>query len=83
LADLPHVCLQQQATVAAEAFQSTAIKAQVVSISPAINQTADTASAHPDASGTVAVVLAMNGDAAALPIGLPVNVHFQPCPTKS
>jgi HlyD family secretion protein len=86
LADLPHVCLQQHATVAAEAFPNAAIQAHVVTISPEVSRTtaaAGAASAHSDSSDAVAVVLTVDGGAPALPIGLPVSVHFEPCPTKS
>lgn len=84
LADLPHVCVQQHATIAAEAFPNAAMQAQVVTISPEVSRTtAAGASAHPDSGDAVAVVLTMDRGAPALPIGLPVSVHFQPCPTKS
>jgi HlyD family secretion protein len=86
LADLPHVCLQQHATIAAEAFPNAAIQAQVSTISPKVDQAtaaAGAAPAHPDANDAVAVVLTMDRGAPALPIGLPVSVHFEPCPTKS
>ncbi len=38
LRDLPHVCPQQRASIAAEAFPNAAIKAQVASISPAVSR---------------------------------------------
>jgi HlyD family secretion protein len=86
LSDLPHVCLQQHATIAAEAFPDAAMGAQVATISPEVSRTttaAGAASTHPDSSDVVAVVLTVDRGAPALPIGLSVNVHFQPCPTKS
>ncbi len=85
LADLPHVCVAQHAAIVAAAFPNAAMSAQVAGISPQVSRTttaADATSAHPD-SDSVAVVLTMNGNAPALPIGLPVSVHFAPCPTKS
>jgi multidrug resistance efflux pump len=89
LRDLAHVCRQQRATIAAEAFPNAAITAQVVSISPAVsrpslgNAPGVAAPANADASDVVAVVLNVDRGAPALPIGLPVTVHFEACPSKS
>lgn len=84
LPDLSHVCPAQRATVAAAAFPHTAMQAQVAAISHEISRPAAAATAPGlDAKDTVAVVLTLNGDAPELPIGLPVTVHFEPCPTKS
>ncbi len=89
LADLPHVCVQQRATVATDAFPHAAIQAQVASISPAVSRksTGNSAGAAPranaDENDVVAVVLTVNRGAPALPIGLPVTVHFEACPSKS
>jgi multidrug resistance efflux pump len=85
LADLPHVCLQQHATIAAEAFPNAAMTAQVATIGAEVDRSATVGatSDHPDSSGAVAVVLTMDRGAPALPIGLLVSVHFEPCPTKS
>lgn len=89
LADLRHVCVQQRATVATHAFPDAAIQAQVASISPTIsrrstgNAAGVASSANADENDVVAVVLTVNPGAPALPIGLPVTVHFEACPTKS
>ena len=90
LHDVAHVCLQQRATVAADAMPDAAIQAEVASISPTVSRatmgpvgTAGSAGAAADPSDVVAVVLKVDGNAPALPIGLPVTVHFQACPSKS
>jgi HlyD family secretion protein len=88
LHDLPHVCLQQHASVAAEAFPNASIQAEVASISPAVSRrsmgtSAASSSSNGDANDVVAVVLNVDHGAPALPIGLPVTVHFQACPSKS
>lgn len=84
LADLSHVCTQQRATIAAEAFPNVAIAAQVTTISPEVSRPpAAPMSDNRDAKDAVPVVLTIDRGAPALPIGLPVTVHFEPCPTKS
>ncbi len=88
LADLRHVCVQQHATIATNAFPHAAIRAQVASISPTVSRrNADAVGtvspANADENNVVAVVLTVNPGAPALPIGLPVTVHFEACPTKS
>ena len=90
LHDFAHVCLQQRATIAADALPNAAIQAQVVSISPTVSRatmgaaaSAGSAGGNADASDVVAVVLKVDSGAPALPIGLPVTVHFQACPSKS
>lgn len=90
LRDFTHVCPQQRATIAAEALPNAAIQAQVASISPAISRAtmgaaaaASAAAGNADAGDVVAVVLKVDAGAPPLPIGLPVSVHFQACPSKS
>lgn len=91
LRDFAHVCPQQRATIAAEALPNAAIKAQVASISPTVSRptmgmAADAANAREGNAGTgdvVAVVLKLDSGAPPLPIGMPVTVHFQACPSKS
>ena len=91
LHDLAHVCVQQHATIAADTFPNTAIQAQVVSISPAVGPrslapvgTAGTASpGEARSKDVVAVVLNVDRGAPALPIGLPLTVRFDACPSKS
>ncbi len=83
LHDLAHVCLQQHATIAADAMSdAAAIQAEVASISPTVTRaTLDVtggAAANADATDVVAVVLKVDGNTPALPIGLPVTVHFRP-----
>jgi multidrug resistance efflux pump len=91
LHDVAHVCLQQHATIAADAVPDAAIQAEVASISPTVSRAtmgaaaggASAAGAAGDPSDVVPVVLKVDGNAPALPIGLPVTVHFQACPSKS
>jgi HlyD family secretion protein len=85
LHDLPHVCVQQHANIAAEAFPNASVQAQVASISPMVTRPSmgSAASADAGANDVVAVVLTMDSGAPALPIGLPVTVHFEACPSKS
>jgi HlyD family secretion protein len=84
LRDLAHVCTQQRAAVAAEAFPNAAIQAEVASISPAVSPRS-IAAAPPDVHDRdiVAVLLNVDRAAPALPIGLPVTVRFSACPSKS
>ena len=91
LHDLTHVCLQQHAMMAADAMPDAAIQAEVASISPTVSRatmgaaagTISAAGTNVGAGDVVAVVLKVDGNAPALPIGLPVTVHFQACPSKS
>jgi HlyD family secretion protein len=84
LGDLSHVCRQQRATITTAAFADTAIHAQVTSISPALSNSsmADSTGAT-SADQVIPVVLTVDPSAPALPIGLPVTVHFEACPSKS
>jgi HlyD family secretion protein len=91
LHDLAHVCPQQRATIASDALPDAAIGAQVASISPTISRATMGAAANAssasggnaDASDVVPVVLKVDTNAPPLPIGMPVTVHFQACPSKS
>ena len=91
LRDLARICLQQRATITEDVLPNAAIQAQVASISPAISRAtmgaapdgATAAGASADANDVVAVVLKVDVGAPALPIGLPVAVHFQACSSKS
>jgi multidrug resistance efflux pump len=87
LRDLPHLCAGQRASIAAETLPSAAIGAQVAAISPAVTArsmaTGNAAPAGAAAENVVAAVLAIDRGAPALPIGLPVTVHFAACPSKS
>ena len=84
LRDLSHVCLQQRATIAATALPGAAIQAQVASIRPTIGGAGlATTPGEASAGELVPIVLAIDPGAPALPIGLPVTVRFQPCPSKS
>jgi multidrug resistance efflux pump len=84
LRDLAHVCASQRATVSAEAFPNASIHAQVAAISPAVSPRS-TAPATADArdKDIVAVVLSVDRGGPALPIGLPVTVRFDSCPSKT
>lgn len=91
LQDLAHVCPQQRATIAADAMPVAVIQAEVASVSPTVSRATmgaaagapSAAGANASASDIVAVELKVDGNAPALPIGLPVTVHFQACPSKS
>jgi multidrug resistance efflux pump len=91
LHDLAHVCVQQRASVAAETFPNAAIQAQVASISPAVSPrslampgtTNATTAAEVRSKDVVGVVLTVDRGAPTLPIGLPVTVRFDACPSKS
>ena len=91
LGELAHVCLQQHATITADALPNAAIQAQVASISPAVSHAtmgaaaggASATDANAAAGNVVAVALQVDGRDPPFPIGLPVTVHFQACPSKS
>jgi HlyD family secretion protein len=91
LHDLARVCVQQRASIAAETFPNAAIQAQVSSISPAVSSrsiaTPGPANAAVPADNrskdVVGVVLTVDRGAPTLPIGLPVTVRFDACPSKS
>jgi HlyD family secretion protein len=86
LQNLSQVCPQQQATIATAASPA-AIQAQVASISPAVGvatmANAQAGSANGGSRQVLPVVLTMTSKAPVLPIGLPVIVHFDRCPSKS
>jgi len=83
LRDYGHVCMAQTATVTTDVFANASIHAKVAAVSPVV--TASSATAGSDAAGkdAVAVVLNIQPGAPALPIGLPVTVHFDACPSKT
>ncbi len=91
LHDFAHVCLQQRASIAADALPNAAVGAQVASISPTVSHaamgaagnTTSGSNGNADANDVVAVVLKVDGGTPTLPIGMPVTVHFQACPSKS
>ena len=84
LRDLAHVCASQRATVVAEAFANATIHAQVASISPAVTpRSIAPATADARDKDVVAVVLNVERGSPALPIGLPVTVRFDSCPSKT
>ena len=89
LANLASVCMQQHAGITSDALPNAAIKAQVTTISPQVSRSSmgnaapTTNSAKADAGDVVAVVLTLDAGAPTLPIGLPVTVHFEACPSKS
>jgi HlyD family secretion protein len=81
LSDLPHVCPQQHATIAAEALPNAAIAAHVASIGLEVTRPRMQMAAS--AQAVVPVVLKIDGNPPALPLGLPVKVSFATCPPKS
>jgi multidrug resistance efflux pump len=82
--DFSHVCAAQSATVSAEPLPNIPIRAQVASISPTVSAPS-LAAAGADAGGknVVAVTLDLQRGGPSLPIGLPVTVRFEPCPSKT
>jgi HlyD family secretion protein len=82
LRDFARLCPAQKATVAAEAFPNTTIRAQVASISPAVSARS-MATPATDGHDVVVVILTVDRGAPALPIGAPVNVRFDACPPKT
>jgi multidrug resistance efflux pump len=91
LHDLARVCVQQRAGIVAETFPNAGIQAQVSSISPAVSPRSIATSATANtptptdarSKDVVGVVLTVDRGAPTLPIGLPVNVRFDACPSKS
>jgi multidrug resistance efflux pump len=89
LANLAKLCVQQHAAIATGAFPNAAIKAEVTSISPEVSRGSmgdagkTTAPSNAESGDVVTVVLTVDSGAPALPIGLPVTVHFEACPSKS
>jgi len=84
LRDLAHVCASQRATVTADAVPSASIHAQVAAISPAVSPRSLAAtSADVHDRDIVTVVLNVDRGGPALPIGLPVTVRFDSCPSKT
>jgi HlyD family secretion protein len=84
LRDFAHVCAAQSATVSADAFPSASIRAQVASISPTvIARSSATAGSDTASKDVVPVTLQLQHGGPVLPIGLPVTVHFEACPSKT
>jgi multidrug resistance efflux pump len=84
LHDLANVCPSQNATVSAEAFPNAAIRGRVTTISSVVvAPSAAPQASDPAAKDFVAVVLNLQNDGPKLPIGLPVTVRFEPCPSKT
>lgn len=81
LSDLPHVCLQQHATIAAAALPNAAIAARVAAIG--LEATRPAAAPPAAAPAVVPVVLKLDGHPPALPLDLPVKVSFAACQQKS
>ncbi len=84
LRDIAHVCAAQRATVSADTFSSAAIHAQVATVSPAVSpRSTPSAAAEAHDKDIVAVILNIDRGSPALPIGLPVSVRFDACPSKT
>jgi len=84
LRDLGHVCTSQNATVAADGFPNAGIRGQVATISPTVSARSIAAAGSDTGSkDVVPVVLNLQRGGPKLPIGLPVTVHFEACPSKS
>lgn len=82
--DLAQVCMRQRASIAAGAIPDATIRARVASIGLAVSRRRMAApAADEDAKDVVPVVLKLDPGAPPLPIGLPVTVHFDACPSKS
>jgi HlyD family secretion protein len=85
LRDIGKLCLQQHATVGAEAFANGSMQAQVVAISPAVSARTTAPPAAGDArdQDILPVILSLPSGTPALPTGLPVTVRFDACPSKT
>ncbi|HTP92941.1 MAG TPA: HlyD family efflux transporter periplasmic adaptor subunit [Xanthobacteraceae bacterium] len=84
LRDWAHVCILQNATVAAEGFTSATIRGHVGSISPTVTaRSLPAVSSDSGGKDVVPVTLELARGGPALPIGLPVTVHFEACPSKT
>jgi HlyD family secretion protein len=80
--DLTHICTTQDATITADAFPGSSLRAQVVSISPVVAQRSNPTTADRDKE-IVPVILNLDRGAIAPPIGSAVTVRFDPCPSKT
>jgi HlyD family secretion protein len=84
LRDLGHVCALQGATISTEAFPNATIRAQVASISPLVSaRSIATVGSEERGNDVVRVILNLQRGTPALPIGLPVTIRFDPCPSKT
>jgi multidrug resistance efflux pump len=82
--DLARVCTEQPATVTAEGFPNIALRAKVQEMSPVLSpRTIAAPGAEARGKEVEPVILSLDPGQAKLPIGLPVMVHFGPCPSKS
>jgi multidrug resistance efflux pump len=82
--DLARVCTDQSAAVSAEAIPNLSLRAKVEALSPMLSPRTLGAPAIESRSKEVeALVLTFEQREPRLPIGLPVTVRFDPCPSKS
>jgi multidrug resistance efflux pump len=81
--DLARVCIQQPATVTAEAFPNLSIGAKVEAISPVLSpRTLAPTGAEVRGRDIESVLLKLDRGGPTIPIGLPVTAHFASCPSK-
>ncbi|HEY7243269.1 MAG TPA: HlyD family efflux transporter periplasmic adaptor subunit [Xanthobacteraceae bacterium] len=83
LRDMARICLDQSATVTAEATPDAAMHAKVTAISPALRPRSIAATGPDHGEEVQTVVLSLENNADALPIGMPVTVRFDPCQSRS
>jgi len=84
LRDLVHVCTAQSAVVSAEFSPTAVLHAKVAAIGPAANpRSLAAATADNRDTDAIPVILTIEHDAPALPIGASVMVRFEPCPSKT
>jgi multidrug resistance efflux pump len=83
LRDFTHVCASQNATVSADGFSNASIRARVASIGPTVEARSIAAAGSDAGKEIVPVLLNLQRGAPAMPIGLPVTVRFEACPSKT
>jgi HlyD family secretion protein len=83
LRDMARVCLDQSTTVTAEAIPNVTMHAKVTAISPALRPRSIAATGSDRGGEVQSVVLNLENSGRTLPIGMPVTVRFDPCPSRS
>jgi multidrug resistance efflux pump len=78
--DVARVCARQSATVTAEAFPNLSMRTQVEAISPVLSPRTLATPGAERGKDVDAIILSLERNGPALPIGLPVTAHFGPCP---
>jgi multidrug resistance efflux pump len=81
--DMARLCLDQSATVTPDALPNIAMHAKVKAISPVLIPRSLAATAVDRAREVQPVVLSLENGDRTVPIGMPVTVRFEPCPSRS